>query len=647
MTQDCAKIVTENRKGSGTMMDHNINSKREENKAMEKITQQTAEKPACRRLKRLREQMKKYGIDVYLIVSDDFHASEYVGDYFKCREYISGFDGSAGTLVVTVQEAGLWTDGRYFIQAREQLAGTGITLYEIGEKGVPTILQYLQSALRPGQCLGYDAKTVRAGYSAAIKEHLKGKKIKFEETLDLVGLIWEDRPRMKAELVWLLTEEYAGQSRSDKLERLREAMRRENADAFLLSSLDDIAWLYNIRGNDVAYNPVALAYTIVNEKDAVLYIGSGVADQSVEAALAADRVIIRPYLAVYQDVASLKKGMSVMMDENTVNTALREAVCAGVNVINRRNPTTEYKAVKNKVEMENMQEAHRKDGVAVTKLIYWLKKSYGTPEWEKITELSVCEKLEEYRKEGTHYLGQSFAPIAASGAHGAIVHYEPTEKTAIPLVDHSFLLLDTGGQYLEGTTDITRTISIGEIDERKKECYTAVLRGNLNLAAAKFRHGCAGANFDYLARAPLWEMGLDYKHGTGHGVGYLLNVHEGPNAFRLKEADNSIGTVFEEGMVTSDEPGVYLEGEFGIRLENLLLCKRGKKTEYGQFMEFLTLTLAPFDRSSILPEKMSDAELTLLNEYHKRVYETISPYLEPEEREWLLAETAYLPKTTS
>ncbi len=623
--------------------DGNASKNREDGKEARRIK----EKAACRRLARLREQMKKYGIDAYLIVSDDYHASEYVGEYFKCREYISGFDGSAGTLVITEREAGLWTDGRYFIQAREQLSGTGITLREIGEEGVPTILQYLQSVLRVGQCLGYDAKTVRAGYSAALKECLKGKKIKFEETLDLVGLIWEDRPRMKAEPAWLLGEEYAGESRGAKLKRLRGAMREEKADAFLLSSLDDIAWLYNIRGNDIAYNPVALAYTIVSEKDAVLYIGSGAADEELTAALAKDHIIIRPYLAVYQDVACLKKGTAVIIDESTVNTALREAVCAGVNVINRRNLTTDYKAVKNPTEMENMQIAHRKDAVAVTKFIYWLKKIYGTPEWAGVTELSVCEKLEEYRRAGEHYLGPSFAPIAAFGAHGAIVHYEPTEKTSIPLADNGFLLLDTGGQYLEGTTDITRTISCGEVDRWKKECYTAVLRGNLNLAAVKFRYGCTGANFDYLARAPLWEMGLDYRHGTGHGVGYLLNVHEGPNAFRLKEANDKVGTVFEEGMITSNEPGVYLEGEFGIRLENLLLCKRGKKTEYGQFMEFRTLTLVPFDRASILPEKMSDRELALLNAYHRRVYETISPYLEAEEREWLLKETAYLQKTTA
>lgn len=589
------------------------------------------------RLEKLREQMKKYGIDAYIIVSDDYHASEYVGDYFKCREYISGFDGSAGTLIVTRKEAGLWTDGRYFLQAQEQLEGTGITLRRVGEAGVPTILDYLNKTLHAGQCIGYDGRTIRASYAGTIKEHLKGKKIKFEETMDLVGDIWENRPPMPAEKIWILEDQYAGKPRGEKLKELRKAMRSCGVDAFLMASLDDIAWLYNIRGNDISYNPVALAYTIVTHDHADLYVNQNTAG-GVWERLLLDGVEIKPYLAVYQQLAELKKDMILLLDENSVNVALRSAVPLGVRVINQTNPTTPAKAVKNPIEMEHVRNAHVKDGVAVTKLIYWLKTNF---EKREITELDVCEKLEGFRRLGEGYVEQSFAPIAAAGPHGAIVHYEPTAKTNIPLMDNNFLLLDTGGQYLEGTTDITRTIALGEVSEEQKTNYTAVLRGNLSLASAKFKHGCSGVNFDYLARAPLWEMGLDYNHGTGHGVGYLLNVHEGPNAFRLKESG---GCILEEGMLTSDEPGFYLAGEYGIRLENLLLCKKSGENKFGQFMEFETVTVVPFDRNCICPEQMSEKELAHLNEYHRRVYEMISPYLTEAEREWLVQETAEIRK---
>lgn len=618
----------------------------EKRKKQQPGRQVLTKEPACTRLTLLREQMRIYGIDVYLIVSDDFHASEYVGDYFKSREYISGFDGSAGTLVVTQTEAGLWTDGRYFIQAAEQLEGTGITLHKIGEPDVPSILQYLQSTLRKGQSLGYDGRTVRAGYAGAIKTNLKEVQIKFEETVDLVGLIWKDRPALPSEDVWILSEEYAGVSREQKLKELREKMKKEGADSLLLTSLDDIAWLYNIRGNDISYNPVALAYTLVDMEKAVLYINQRIVGEDVKKELEAAGVQLRSYLDVYRDVSELKKGSRIWIDETTVNVALREAVPVGVNLLNKANPTTIAKAIKNPVETEHVRQAHVKDGIAVTKLIYWLKMQQGS-EMQKageLRELTVCEKLEELRSRQEGYLEQSFAPIAAFGAHGAIVHYEPTKATDIPLTDNGFLLLDTGGQYLQGTTDITRTIGIGTLSEEQKKHYTAVLRGNLNLAAAYFKYGCTGANLDYLARAPLWELGLDYNHGTGHGVGYLLNVHEGPNAIRLRDAGDSVGTVFEEGMITSDEPGLYLEGEYGIRLENLLLCKKGRKTAYGQFMEFETLTLVPFDREAILPELMSEKELALLNNYHARVYEKISPHLTDEERHWLAEETKELKK---
>lgn len=593
------------------------------------------------RLSALRRLMADKGIDAYLIVSDDDHASEYVGDYFKCREFLSGFDGSAGSLVITQTEAGLWTDGRYFLQAREQLGGTGITLQKMGEPDVPAIPAYLASVLQDGQCLGYDGRTIRAGYAAEIEAALAGKQIRYVQTEDLVGQIWKDRPPFPEHPVWILPDSYVGRSRAEKLAMVRKQMEQAGAERYLLASLDDIAWLYNIRGNDIAYNPVVLSYTIIEQEQAILYGTLSAFSDEVRKQLEADSILLRPYLQVYEDLKILPAESSVMLDPSTSNVALLSCIPEGVKVIRQTNPTTLFKAVKMPEEMENERKAHVQDGVAVTKLIYWLKQMQDSQELKegKITEQVVRKKLEALRKEREGYLDQSFAPIIAAGAHGAIVHYEPTEATDIPLVEHSFVLMDTGGQYWQGTTDITRTVSIGTLTDTQKAHYTAVLRGNLNLGAARFKHGCTGMNLDVLARTPLWELGLDYNHGTGHGVGYLLNVHEGPNAIRFKEAGGKAGAVLEEGMITSNEPGLYLEGQYGIRVENLVLCKKAEQTEYGQFMEFETLTVVPHDRAAILPEQMSKRELALLNAYHKTVYETISPYLTEEERKWLKEET--------
>lgn len=592
------------------------------------------------RVKKLREEMKKYAIDAYLIVSDDFHSSEYVCDFFKCRQYISGFTGSAGTFLVTLKEAKLWTDGRYFLQAAEQLEGTDISLMKSGEEGVPTIQEYLAESLKDGNCLGYDGRTFTVAYADLIKESLSKKRIIYKEDVDLVGDIWEHRPELPATDLWLISEEYVGKSRHEKLAELRTAMKQQGADMLLLSSLDDIAWLYNFRAGDIEYNPVALCYTMVYEDKAILYRKPETINQDIVNQLQQDGISIAPYFQVYEDARKLKN-TTILLDESTVNVALRNAISKDVSIISGKNPTTLTKAKKNTTEVKNERYAHILDGVAVTKLIYWLKQKYLSG--ENISELDVSEKLEQLRKLGNGYLQQSFAPIIATGAHGAIVHYEPTEESNIPLEKDNLVLMDTGGQYLYGTTDITRTIAYGQPTKEQKLHYTAVLKGHLNLASARFKYGCTGVNLDYLARRPLWELGLDYNHGTGHGVGYLLNVHEGPNAIRTKEADGTLGTVFEEGMITSNEPGLYIEGKYGIRIENLILCVKDQKTEYGQFMKFDTLTLVPYEREAILPEMMSDKELQALNHYHKMVYEKISPYLDTEEKQWLSKQTAPLP----
>lgn len=583
-----------------------------------------------RRLEALRRLMRGRGIDAYLVLTDDYHASEYVGDYFKSRAYLSGFTGSAGTLVVTAAEAGLWTDGRYFLQAAEQLQGSGIALRKMGED--VTIPAYLKTVLSSGQCLGYDGRTVRAGYAAQLKNALQQQDIRFDETTDLVSELWTDRPPFPAAPVWELPTVYTGKSRSEKLAELRRAMADAGADCHLLAALDDIAWLFNLRGGDVPYNPVFMAYALLTPQETVLYAAPAAFSADLTAALGKYGITLRPYGQIYEDLAALPHGSRVLLDEDAVNVALCRALPQGVATVALTNPTTLCKAQKTPAEQENMRLAHIYDGVALTKLLCWL---HTQP--LSVTELAIADKLESLRAACPDYLGQSFAPIIAAGAHGAIIHYEPTAASNTPLVNNSFLLMDTGAQYWQGTTDVTRTVAIGTLSDEQKTHYTAVLRGHLALAAAHFKHGCTGVNLDCLARAPLWELGLDYNHGTGHGVGYLLNVHEGPQGIRLR--DQNGGAVLEEGMILSDEPGVYFENRYGIRLENLLLCRKAEKTDHGQFMAFDTLTMVPFDRRAIDPAQMTQQELTLLNRYHAAVYQAISPHLTAEERIWLYEAT--------
>ncbi len=634
------------------------------------------------RLAALRSLMKKKGIDAYLIPTDDFHASEYVGDYFKCREYITGFTGSAGTAVVMQNMAGLWTDGRYFIQAEQQLAGSGVTLFKMGEPEVPTIHEFLEKELGAGQCLGFDGRTVSAKEGAELGEKLRKKGVRIDDAEDLVGEIWTDRPALSCEPVIELGVEWAGKTRAEKCAELRKKME-EGADVFLLASLDDIAWLLNIRGGDVQCNPVVLSYLAMTREEILLFANEKAFPEEVRRALEADGVALRPYDAVYAYAASIGKApgkdtdtasgsvrddavnsdqteqtsgdvvsmgqteqasddtsarrMKVLLCRNAVNSRLVSSIPADVEILDEENPTQLSKAVKNPTEVTNERIAHEKDGVALTKFIYWLKKNVGKL---PITELSAADHLHELRAAQEHFMGDSFEPIIAYGSHAAIVHYSATQETDVPIEPKGLLLADTGGQYLEGTTDVTRTIVMGSLTEEEKKYFTLVLRGTLNLADVKFRYGCTGRNFDYIAREPLWRMGEDFNHGTGHGVGYFLNVHEAPNGFRWKKVpEREDDVVFEEGMITSDEPGYYAEGKFGIRHENLILCKKAEKTEFGQFMCFEHLTMAPFDLEGIVPELLTERERTLLNAYHAKVYETIAPQLDPEEREWLAQAT--------
>lgn len=584
------------------------------------------------KLNAIRILMKEKKIDAYLVATDDFHGSEYVGDYFKCRKYITGFTGSAGTAIITQDMAGLWTDGRYFIQAADQLRDTTIELFKSGEPGVPTVHQFLNDKLEEGMCLGFDGRTVSAREAEELQELLQEKHITFSVNDDLIGEIWEDRPVLSCEPVMELDIRWTGKSRADKIAEIREQMKAKEADTFILTSLDDIAWLLNIRGNDIHCCPVVLSYLVMMENELRLYANAAAFSEEIRSNLEADGVKIHPYDDVYSYVQSISSDKKVLLSRVNVNSRLVSNIPSEVTILDEPNLTLLPKAVKNETEMENERIAHIKDGVAVTKFIHWLKKNVTRT---TITELSAAEKLYQFRSEQKHFLGDSFDPIIAYGTHAAIVHYSATEATDIPLEARGMVLADTGGHYLEGTTDITRTIVLGPVTAKEKKFFTAVLRGNLNLAAAKFKYGCTGLNLDYLARGPLWELGEDYNHGTGHGVGYLLNVHEGPNSFRWKNLPGNPAPVLEEGMITSDEPGYYLENEFGIRHENLVLCKKAEKTSFGQFMCFEPLTMVPFDLEGINPEEMTERERKLLNDYHQKVYTTISPYLDEEEKEWL------------
>lgn len=589
---------------------------------------------------RLRGRMQEESVDAYLIMTDDFHGSEYVGDYFKSREYISGFTGSAGTLLVRKDCAGLWTDGRYFLQAETQLAGSGITLFRSGQPGVPDLEDYLAEQLADGQTLGFDGRCVMAGYARKLRERLEQKGVRIRNDLDLVGDIWPDRPALSKEPVWPLAERYAGIGVKDKLAEVRQILHKKKADWFLLASLEDICWLLNVRGNDVACTPVVLSYLMMSRDQVFWYVQREAVPEPVQADLQEAGVVLREYGQIYEDVSRLPGGVRLLCDENHVNDALISRIAPDVVVVDGENPTLLLKAVKNPVEVANEKAAHIKDGIAVTRFIYWLKTRVGR---EEITEMNAASRLEMFRREQEDYLEPSFYPILAYGPHGAIVHYSADETSDVPLEPEGFLLADTGGHYMEGTTDITRTIALGPLTEEQKEMYTTVLKAHIRLADAVFLQGAAGVSLDVLARTPLWERGLDYNHGTGHGVGYLLSVHEGPNSFRFRPSAVRGGDhVMKEGMITSDEPGIYLEGKFGVRLENLLVCAAKQTNSYGTFLGFEPLTMVPFDRDAILWDALSEKELRWLAAYHQKVYESLAPHLSEEERQWL-RETTEIP----
>ena len=587
------------------------------------------------RLAALKAAMKEADIDCYIIPTSDYHNSEYVSEYFMVRKYFSGFTGSAGTLVVLKDKAALFTDGRYFIQAAKQLQGSDITLMKMGEPKVPTLEEYVRQELKEGENIGFDGRVITAGDGLAFEKTAmeKGGKVIFH--LDLAEKIWKDRPALLFTPVFVLKEEYSGESCDDKLKRLREKMKEEGAAVHLLTTLDDIAWLFNLRAKDVESCPVLLSYAVITMDEAILFAGERAFDETVRKYLAEHHITLKPYDDFYTYVADLVKTgpkEKLLVCENRINYRLKKELGDAV-IVDRANPTTLMKAVKNSTEQENLRKVHLMDGVAVTKFMYWLKTNVGKV---PMTEVSVSDYLESLRGSNPTYIEPSFATICAYGANGAIIHYTATPESYSEIQAKGMLMVDSGGHYYEGSTDITRTFVLGEITEEMRQHFTLVARAMLRLKSTKFLYGCKGVNLDLAAREVFWEKGLDYKHGTGHGVGYLLNVHEGPNSFRYKVLPGSDNDwIFEEGMVTTDEPGIYIEGSHGVRIENELLCRKGENNEYGQFMEFEDLTYVPIDLDGLDVSAMENSEIQVLNRYHRTVYEKLAPFFDGEELEWL------------
>lgn len=581
------------------------------------------------RLQNLRAKMQENGVQAYIIPTSDFHETEYVSDYFACRKYMSGFTGSAGTLVVLADQAGLWTDGRYFIQAQAQLQDTGITLMKMGQPETPSIEDYICQNLSKGSKVGFDGRVINymdyKRYHAIFNSH----QIDIVANLDLVNEIWQDRPALPATKTFHYALRYAGVLMEDKLAQVRQAMTREGCASFIITKIDEIAWLFNIRAHDIPHFPVALAYATIEKEKATIYIDASRLDDESKALFEQNQISVKPYDSIYEDVCSLQG--PVLVDPHFVNSRL--ALLVQEKLVEAVDPIVLMKAQKNVTEIENTKWAHIKDGVACTKFMYWLKKNVKSQE---ITECSAQDQLQQYRKEQENYLEDSFNTICAYKEHAAMMHYSSTPETDVTLKPEGMLLVDSGGQYLEGTTDITRTFVLGEISEEEKHWFTLAMRSHIRLAKAHFLYGCRGLNLDILARGPLWDEDMDYQCGTGHGVGHLSNVHEAPNGFRWRIVpERNDSCVLEEGMIQSDEPGVYKEGEFGIRHENELLVVKGTNNFYGQFMHFEPLTFVPFDLDGIDRSKMTQDEIEWLNAYHAQVYDTLHPYLNDEEKDWL------------
>lgn len=586
------------------------------------------------RIAALRKEMANQQIEAYIIPSSDPHLSEYPADRWKSREWISGFTGSAGTVVVTADKAGLWTDSRYFLQAESQLENTSIELYKAGLPETPTIPEFLLQELQNGQTVGLDGQTYSVADAQALEKKLKRKEIKLDTSTDLIDRIWTDRPAIPGYPLFEMPVELSGKSVGEKLDEINNRLRKEGADCLIVGALDEIAWTFNIRGTDVTYNPVAVSYAFISEDETVLFIQPQKLTEEVVAHLQKEGVTLADYSLIRSYLSRLPENSRVFVDRGKTNVALFDAIPANCRVVEGVSPVNHLKSIKNETEIKGFRNAVVKDGVALTRFYIWLEQQIAAR--NKVTEMSASAKLTALRAEQPQYVMDSFETICGYGAHGAIVHYAATPETDAELKPESLLLIDSGAQYLDGTTDITRTIALGEPDEQMKKDFTRVLKGTISLAKCKFPAGTRGSQLDILARKALWDAGINYLHGTGHGIGHCLNVHEGPQSIRMEENL----TPLKPGMIISDEPAMYRTGQYGIRTENMILVREESETEYGKFYGFDTLTLCFIDTRLVLVPMLSVRERAWLNKYHQRVYEWISPHLNEEEKEWLKNKTA-------
>ena len=598
-------------------------------------------KMIAERLSALRNAMRENGIDYYMITSADCHGSEYVHEHFRSRAWFSGFTGSNGTLLAGKESAALWTDGRYFLQAEKQLAGTGIALMRMQEKDVPTIEEYLEEQLQAGEVLGFDGNCVSAKQGEKLEQicQKKGAAICYEK--DLPEIVWKDRPALPAAPVWELSEEYAGESCGDKLKEVRCVLEKEEVDGLFLNSLDDIMWLFNLRGGDIACNPAALSYAFVGRENCTLFLQKKAAPN-----LSLERfgVTIEEYDTLFawldkEFEEKAEKGAKILSSGEYLSYRLMKVLSEKNELILRESPTQLLKAIKNERELCCSREAYLRDSAALCKFIYWLKTHVGV---EEITEISAADKLEEFRRQVPGFLDLSFTTICGYADNSAIVHYSATEETNRKLEKKGMVLVDSGGQYMGGTTDVTRTIVLGEVSEEEKKIFSLVSAATLRLADAVFLEGSTGRNLDILARQDLWKAHLDYKHGTGHGIGYILNVHEGPQRISWQHQKGTKEYALRAGMLTSDEPGMYFAGKFGVRTENILEVVKEEENEYGTFLGFRHLTWVPIDREALDKRFLTAEDVDRINAYHKKVREKVMPYLDREEQNWLAGATREL-----
>jgi len=580
------------------------------------------------RLMALLSAMKEENIDYYLISTGDFHNSEYVGDYFKVREYYSGFTGSNGSLLVSENEVGLWTDGRYFVQAENELKGTGITLFRMGNKDVPTIAEYLKKQCENKEItLGLDGRVVSKSYIESIEKKCEGK-ITINALQDLAGDLWENRPAMSCENIWIHTQEYSGISLQEKVSMLRKELDKKKADAFFTSKLDAIMWLYNVRGADVECNPVALSYSYVTKDKAYLFLQKNALDEKTKEYFEKHDVTLKEYCDIFSFLKE-EPSQKVALNKSEVSYSIWETISDRHTIVELDNPLEEWKSVKNENEIKQMKEFFVKDSVAVCKFLYDVK-TKGVSD-----EMEAAAIIDGYRREIDGFLDLSFPTISAYKENAAMMHYEATKVSYADIKKEGMLLVDSGGQYKGATTDVTRTVILGDISQEERKYFTLVAAGMLRLQNACFIKGCTGRNLDILARQPLWEEYVDYKCGTGHGVGCCLNVHEGPQSIRWMYSAEKKETVLKAGMTVTDEPGVYFAGRFGIRTENVLLVKELVENEDGEFLGFEPLTFVPIDLEGIDIAYMEAKDIRYLNAYHKAVYDTISPYLSEDVCMWL------------